>query len=310
MAFLKGFNIGSLESFKGIAEGVENSNYFLQTDKDRYILTLYEKRVQVDDLPYYLAFMTHLASRGLPAPSPIADKSGNTLFTLAKKPAAVIEFLSGVSVDQPDPDHCYSGGEALAKMHMAMADFTLSRPNSLSLTGWQELARKTTDRADAVEPGLASMISKTLHHLTKAWPSGLPSGPIHADLFPDNVLFKGTRVTGLIDFYFACTDMLAYDLSIMLNAWCFSEDHGYIPAAGAALLEGYAKHRPLTEQEWQALPTLAQGSAIRFLLTRLYDWLNPVEGAVVRPKDPRDYLTRLAFHQSCSHGHEYKGSGH
>jgi len=295
--FLARYDVGEAVSFKGIAEGVENTNYLLETTKARFILTLYEKRANPDDLPYFLGIMEHLAQKGLPAPLPIRDKKGNALQMLAGRPACMISFLKGVSVTQLEESHCAALGSTLATMHNALLDYSPERINDMALSGWTKLASATKDHADAVMPGLQALIDDELAFLHENWPSGLPTGTIHADLFPDNILFKDTEITGVIDFYFGCTDMLAYDLAICLNAWCFDIEHVFEAPKAKRLIEMYDIVRSLTPAEQDALPVLCRGAALRFLLTRLYDWLNPVEGASVNAKDPADYVKRLKFHQ-------------
>jgi len=301
---LTGYDVGSPRSFKGIAEGVENSNFHLQTDRGGYILTLYEKRVSTSDLPFFLGLMEHLASRGIACPLPVRNKKGENWIELNGKPAALLTFLDGVSLRKPEVLHCTLAGEALAKLHAAGADFGLMRANALSVTGWEKLAAQTSDRADTVQPRLSEMIRATLNELSD-WPRDLPAGVIHADLFPDNVLFMDRRISGLIDFYFACNDALAYDIAVMLNAWCFEQDGSFNITKGKGLLSAYCQQRELTQVEIAALPILARGAALRFLLTRLYDWLNPDPAALVRPKDPRDYVKRLRFHRNVRNASEY-----
>jgi homoserine kinase type II len=298
------YNVGNPRSFKGIAEGVENSNFHLQTDRGEYILTLYEKRVSEGDLPFFLDLMEHLAKRGIACPQPVRNKDGTNWIRLNGKPAALLTFLEGVSLRKPDVAHCTAAGDSLGKLHAAGADFATMRPNALSVEGWRKLAKDTEARADTVQEGLKNLIQSTLSDLAN-WPTGLPSGIIHADLFPDNVLFVDGKVSGLIDFYFACNDALAYDVAIMLNAWCFEQDGSFNITKGKSLLSAYTKQRQLTKDEIAALPVLARGSALRFLLTRLYDWLNPDPTALVRPKDPRDYIKRLRFHRNVRSAQEY-----
>lgn len=297
-AFLANYDVGHATSFKGIAEGVENSNYFLETEKARFVLTLYEKRARPDDLPFFLDLMEYLAQAGVPSPLPVRDKNGKALQQLSGKPACMISFLSGVSVEDPDNNHCAAVGSMLADMHNAAASFPLTRQNDLTISGWRALADKTLSGADAVQEGLAREISDEMDFLEKNWPVGLPTGIIHADLFPDNILFTDHRITGVIDFYFGCTDMLAFDLAVCINAWCFDQKLLFVPERAKRLTEMYDVGRTMTGGEVNALPVLCRGAAMRFLLTRLYDWLNPVEGAVVRPKDPLEYLTCLKFHQN------------
>ena len=303
--FLARYELGRLLSCKGIAEGVENSNFYLHTSGGNYILTLYEKRVHEEDLPFFLNLMGHLSQAGVACPLPVCDREGRALARLAGRPAAIVTFLDGYSLHLPEPKHCAAVGEALAQLHRAAADFLMRRANTLSLAGWRALFAPYADRADEIEAGLAALISQELDFLARAWPQALPSGVVHADLFPDNVLFLDDRLSGLIDFYFACTDMLAYDLTICLNAWCFDADFSFNAAKGRALLQGYRKIRPLTPAEIEALPVLARGAAMRFLLTRFVDALSVPAGALVRPKDPREYLAKLKFHQGVANAGVY-----
>jgi homoserine kinase type II len=303
--FIASYAIGALTSFKGIAEGVENSNYLVHTETGRYILTLYEKRVRREDLPYFLALMQHLVARGISCPLPVKDRAGRTLKELAGRPAALITFLEGLWVRRPNIEHCHALGDALAHFHLAGADFPMFRANDLSLPGWRPLVKAIGAGADEVVPGLAAEIEKELSYLEQRWPSDLPEGVIHADLFPDNVFFLGQDVSGLIDFYFACTDALAYDVAVCLNAWCFEADHSYNVTKGQSLLAAYAAVRPLSMQERALLPMLARGAALRFLLTRLTDWFNVPPGALVRPKDPMEYFRKLRFHQQVKSVRDY-----
>ncbi|MBX5160316.1 MULTISPECIES: homoserine kinase [unclassified Rhizobium] len=303
--FLTEYDAGTLLSYKGIAEGVENSNFLLHTSKDPLILTLYEKRVEKTDLPFFLGLMQHLAARGLSCPLPLPRRDGALLGSLSGRPAALISFLEGMWLRKPEAKHCREVGRALAEMHVAGEGFALKRPNALSIDGWQSLWEKSEARAGEVEPGLQNEIRSELDFLSAAWPKGLPAGVIHADLFPDNVFFLGDRLSGLIDFYFACNDLLAYDVSICLNAWCFEKDGAYNITKGTAMLEGYQSVRPLSEAEIAALPVLSRGSALRFFLTRLYDWLTTPEGAMVTKKDPLEYLRKLRFHRQIKSPAEY-----
>ena len=298
--FLKGYDIGELLSYKGIAEGVENSNFLMHTSKGAYILTLYEKRVAEDDLPYFLSLMAHLAEHGVSCPQPAKNRSGAVYSTLAGRPAAIINFLEGMWPRRPNVAHCAGVGEALAKMHLAGRDFLLFRANPLSVAGWETLFERAADRADSVQAGLRAFIGDELDYLETRWPDDLPVGVIHADLFPDNVFFLGDKLSGLIDFPFSCNDILAYDVAICLNAWCFEPDHSLNITKARALLQGYRRRRSLSADEIAALPVLARGSALRFLMTRLYDWLHRVEGAKVVPKDPREFLRKLRFHRGVS----------
>ncbi|HZL62691.1 MAG TPA: homoserine kinase [Pseudolabrys sp.] len=296
--FLSRYQVGELRSYKGIAEGVENSNFLLYTSAGNFILTLYEKRVAAGDLPFFLGLMEHLAARGITCPQPVKNRQGGVLGKLAGRPAAIVTFLDGLWIRRPNPGHCAAVGEALARLHIAGKDFPDKRANALSVESWRALYAQAKERGDSVRPGLCAEIAKELDALDKSWPRDLPQGVIHADLFPDNVFFLGDKLSGLIDFYFACTDTLAYDVAVCLNAWCFEPDHSYNVTKGRALLRSYATVRALSAAERAALPMLARGAAMRFLLTRLVDWLAVPEGALVKPKDPLEYYRKLRFHQS------------
>jgi homoserine kinase type II len=303
--FLAGYDIGELLAYKGIAEGVENSNFLVHTSRGYFILTLYERRVAERDLPFFLGLMEHLASRGITCPQPVKNRAGQTLGRLAGRPAAMVTFLEGLWIRRPNAAHCTALGEALARLHVAGADFSMRRDNALSVAGWRQLYAACGERANKVRGDLKSVVTAELDTLEREWPHGLPQGVIHADLFPDNVFFLGDKLSGLIDFYFACTDTLAYDVAICLNAWCFEADHSYNVTKGRALLSSYAKVRPLSAPEWEKLPLLARGAALRFLLTRLVDWLDVPPGALVRPKDPIEYLRKLRFHQTVKSADDY-----
>ena len=303
--FLTHYDLGPVHALKGIAEGVENSNYLLQTATGSFILTLYEKRVDKDDLPFFLALMHHLANKGIPCPTPVAGADGEALRVLSGRPAALITFLNGLSVDRPNPAQCHSVGEGMERMHLAVTDFDATRPNALGLEGGAALAGQCLTQADNVQPGLAALIEDELAYLRSVWPDDLPQGVIHADLFPDNVFFMDDQLTGIIDFYFACTDAFAYDLAICLNAWCFEPDKAFNATKARRMTAAYHAVRPLSDAEIAALPLLARGAALRFLLTRLFDWVNQVDGALVRPKDPLEYAHKLRFHQRVSGPGEY-----
>lgn len=303
--FLKAYDLGPLLSFKGIAEGVENSNYLIETGGGRYILTLYEKRVKKDDLPFFLGLMGHLADRGITCPLPVKGHDGKALRELAGRPAALVTFLEGVSYRRPTPTHCAALGTALAGLHEAGKGFTLSRENALSIEGWKALVAQAGTRADEVAPGLGAAIRNELNELETHWPRTLPMGIIHADLFPNNTFFVGDQLSGVIDFYFACKDAFAYDLAICLNAWCFEADNAFNVTKGRAVIEGYRARRALNGAEITALPILCRGAALRFLLTRLVDWLNVPPGALVRPLDPMEYYKKLRFHQGVESATAY-----
>ncbi len=292
--FLRGFDHGELVSLKGIAEGVENSNYLVDTTTGRFILTLYEKRVSADDLPFFMGVLDHLASDGNPVPRALPDRTGTLIHELCGRPACLIEFLTGVSVTHPTAAQAHAAGAALGAMHASLASVGLDRPNTLGPDGWRALLTRCGPDLDAIEPGLFARVTQAADDVVASWPCDLPRAVIHADLFPDNVLMLGDRVSGLIDFYFACTDIRAYDLAIMHTAWAFDARGGaYDAAVGTALIAGYTDRHPLSDAERAALPILAQGACLRFLATRAWDWLNTPADALVTRKDPLAYWRRF-----------------
>ena len=302
-AFLADYDVGELVSAKGIAEGVENTNYLVDTTRARFILTLYEKRVAADDLPFFMALLDHLAAKGLPVPPAIKDERGIEIKELEGRPACLIKFLPGVSLDHPTPTQARAAAAAMGSMHASLRDFSRERPNSMGLHTWGDLLARCGRDLDTIEPGLFRALRAALDGVEAAWPADLPTSAIHADLFPDNVLMLGDSVSGLIDFYFACTDIRAYDLAVMHTAWSFeASGECYDAAVGRALLDGYRSAFPLSDEERAALPILAQGSCIRFALTRAWDWLNTPADALVTRKDPLAYTRRLAFYRA--HGAE------
>ncbi len=303
-AFLKLYGIGTVIAFRGIAEGVENSNYSLKTTAGDFILTLYEKRVDPAELPWFLGLMEHLAGRGLPCPLPVRAQNGANLNPLAGRTAAITSFLPGVWPRRVQVAHCAPLGTALARLHSESTGYTATRVNALGPASWRQLL-ESCGGADSVVAGLGDELAAALHNILLAWPERLPAGQIHADLFPDNVFFLNDAISGLIDFYFAATDFYAYDIAVCLNAWCFEKDFSFNVTKSRALLRGYAAVRPLAAAEAAALPVLAQGAALRFLLTRLYDWLNTPPGALVTRKDPLDYLHRLRFHRAAINAAAY-----
>jgi homoserine kinase type II len=297
-AFLCGYDVGAALSFKGIAEGVQNSNFLLETDRDRYFLTIYERQVRAADLPFFLGFMQHLARQGFPSATPIADRAGGLLGALRGKPAAIVTFLTGLSVRRPGPAHCREAGAGLAWLHEAGAGFAGRRVNDLGHAAWAGMFNSLRGAADALKPGLAATIDADVRGLADGWPHDLPEGLIHADYFPDNVFFRGPAFAGAIDFYFAAWDALAYDIAVALNAWCFEPDGSFNVTAARAFVAGYESRRRLSDAERAALPRLAHGAALRFFLTRLHDWGATPAGALVRPKDPMEYERKLAVHRA------------
>ncbi|GCE89966.1 homoserine kinase [Komagataeibacter diospyri] len=302
-AFLEGYDIGRPVACHGIAEGVENSNFLLKTTQATFILTLYERRVNPDELPWFLGLMQYLAQHGLSCPLPVADRQGRTLRTLSGRPAAITTFLPGRGAREVDVDMCAQVGAAMARLHLLGEGYVAERPNSMGPQAWTDLLRACRARGDEVRPGLMRAIADTLARVLPAWPGtgnnpSLPRGQIHADLFPDNVFFRDGKLSGIIDFYFACTDWYAYDLAITINAWCFDDAGRFVPTRTRAMVEAYRHVRPLEDAEEAALATLATGAAIRFALTRLYDWINTPADALVTRKDPLDYLARMEFFAS------------
>lgn len=298
---LQSYDLGAPRAVKGIAEGVENSNFLLVTERGQFILTLYEKRVDPADLPFFLGLMEHLAGKGVNCPVPVRTRAGELTAEIAGRPSAIATFLDGMWVRKPGLNHCAELGAALARMHLAGRDFSLHRKNALALEDWRPLFNRCADRADEVQPGLHDMIAAELDYLEANWPVDLPRGVIHADLFPDNVFFQSDRLSGLIDFYFSCNDLYAYEIAICLNAWCFESAGDFNVTKASHLLTRYRTERDVSPEEIDALPILARGSAMRFLLTRLFDWLDEsTDGSLVRKKDPLEYVRKLRFHQQVT----------
>jgi homoserine kinase type II len=293
-AMLGDYDVGTLLSAKGIAEGVSNSNFLVETTGGRFVLTLYERRIDAADLPFFLDLMEHLAARGLPVPRPVRDGRGDALRQVEGRSACLVTWLPGVSLARPGPVHAGAAGRALARLHLAAADFPGTRANSLGPDWWQETARALGPGLDTLSDGLGQRVVAALEQVRARWPAGLPTGIVHADLFPDNVLMLGTQVTGLIDFYFACTDLLAYDLAVLHTAWCFDPaTHAFLPDHEQALVSGYHALRPLLPEERAALPILCMGASLRFLLSRAQDWLEPRGDELAQRKDPLPFLHRL-----------------
>lgn len=298
---LSRFDLGALESFEGIADGVENTNYRLTTDQNRYILTLFEKRVNPEELPFYLSFMQHLQLAGIACPRAAMDKDGKHVFNIGGKPAIITTFLDGAwPKDGITAAHCAAVGATLARMHNAAATFHPKRRNTMALPAWRSLIHATATEADKLEHGLFAALDAETDALEKNWPRSLPRGAVHADLFPDNVFFIGSNISGVIDFYFACTDLFAYDLMLTLNPWCFDKDGNLDTGKSSALLAAYHALRPLSAAEIQALPLMGRAAALRIIATRMYDWFNPAKDAVVTPKDPREHIRILRYHQNTA----------
>lgn len=294
--YLTGFDIGTLVSFEGITEGIENTNYKVVTTKGSFILTLFEKRVRAEDLPFFISYMEHLHREGIPCPDVIVDKSGGKIVPFTGKPAIIISFLEGCWPRDIEIFHVGALGKLLAQMHLAGEKFKVQRANTLWLPEWKSLIERCGEKPDQLHAGLAYTLKQELDYLERNWPKDLPAGAVHADLFPDNVFFSGQKLTGVIDFYFSCTESFAYDLMLALNAWCF-EPEGLNRKKSAALIHAYEELRPLTNAEQEALGFMGRAAALRIVATRLYDWFHPVEGAVVKLKDPMEYARILNFYQ-------------
>ena len=276
---------------------------------ERYILTVYEQRVDVAELPFFMDLTTHLAVRGVPCARAVSALSGKVILPLAGKSAALIYFLEGKGNPDITPAHLTQLGTLCAQMHLAAHSFGGSRRNALGLGGWQRLYERFAQRADEICEGLSEEVAAELEFLRANWPCDLPAGVVHTDLFPDNVFFdekaKTPTISGVIDFYFACHDLWAYDLLIAMNAWCFDAQFQFVPERAKALFVAYQQERSLTEEECEMLPVLARGAAMRFLVTRCYDWLNRPEGALVTPKNPMEYVAKLRFHQQVKNASDY-----
>ena len=303
--FLKLYDLDELISWQGIAEGVENSNFFIETKSAKYILTIYEKRVTKTDLPFFLNLMGHLNSNQFPCPKPIFNIKGKLLNSIQDKPAALFSFLNGSSVKNPSIHHCYQAGSYLSIIHKKSSSFSMKRKNKLSAEGWKELFLKLDNRINSIDRDLFSIITEEFKYISNNWPENLPSGIIHADLFPDNVFFEDNDISGVIDFYFACNDFLAYDIAIAINAWCFNDNNNLEIHKSAALLNGYQQFRSLDKIEKQKFPILVRGAALRFLLTRTYDSIHLVDGALVKPKNPIEFLDKLKYIRNISSFEEY-----
>ncbi len=312
-AIIAEFDVGTLVSAKGIAEGVSNSNWLIETEQAQgeaawFILTMYESRLDTGDLPFFLGLLDHLAERGCPVPRTIHDREDRPFRFHDGKALALIEFLPGVSVGQPTPEQARAVGHALAQVHLAVEEFEGHRRNSMGLAAWKSLMDGCgEDGLRSIHPELGRIVSDELALLEREWPESLPHSIIHADLFPDNVLMHGNEVSGLIDFYFACDDITAYDVAVTHAAWCFSDDGAQFDSTiSSALLAGYEELKSLLPEEREALPILARGASMRFLATRAYDWLNTPADALVTPKDPMAFARRLAFYSDPENARCFK----
>ena len=305
--FLK-YNLGKLLNYKEIKEGIENTNYLIQLEKGKFILTLYEKRVEEKDLPFFISLMRNLFDKKFPSPEPIVNKNGNYITEISGKKAAVVSFLEGKAKKNLNPNDCYEVGINTAKMHLITKNLTAKRENRLSFNSWKSIYNKVKKDCSKIHPKLADIVEKNLNEIEKKWPKNIPSGIIHADLFPDNIFFKNNKLSGIIDYYFSCYDFYAFEIAICLNALCFEgkkENLSFNVTKAKKFIDGYSSIRNLNESEKQSLKILCQGAAIRFLLTRVFDYLNLIEGAIVKIKDPVEYLKRLEFHNNVKNYKDY-----
>ena len=306
--FFSKYNLGKLLKFQGIQEGIENSNYFVKTDSGKFILTVYEKRVEEKDLPFFMGLMKNIFNKNFPSPEPIINKNGNYITEIFGKKAAVVSFLEGASKKNLTPDNCYEVGIYTAKLHMITKNLNIKRTNRLSVNSWRLIYRKIQRDCSKIYPGLTKIIERNLEVIEDKWPKNIPRGIIHADLFPDNIFFKGSKLTGIIDFYFSCYDFYALEIAICLNALCFegkNENLSFNVTKAKKFIDGYSSIRKLTEEEKESLKILCHGAAMRFLLTRVFDYLNLTEDALVKIKDPVEYLKRLEFHNSVKNYQDY-----
>ena len=305
--FLK-YNLGKLLSYEGIEEGIENTNYFIQTEKGKFILTLYEKRVEEKDLPFFISLMRNLFDKNFPSPEPIINKNGNYISEISQKKAAVVTFLDGRAKKILTPNDCYEVGINTAKLHSITKNLTSKRENKLSVNSWKKIYTNVKKDCSKIYQKLPEIIEKNLDVIEKNWPKNIPSGIIHADLFSDNIFFKNDKISGIIDYYFSCYDFYAFEIAICLNALCFegkNENLSFNVTKSKKFIDGYSSIRKLTEEEKKSLKILCQGAAMRFLLTRVFDYLNLTKGAIVKIKDPLEYLKRLEFHDNVENYQDY-----
>ena len=306
--FFSKYNIGKIQKHEEIKEGIENTNYLIQTEKGKFILTLYEKRVDEKDLPFFISLMRNLFDKKFPSPEPIINKNGNYISEIFDKKAAVVSFLDGKAKQILNPLDCYEVGVYTAKLHLITKNLVSKRKNKLSVKSWREIYNRVKKDCSKIHPNLSNTIEKNLNEIEMDWPKNIPSGIIHADLFPDNIFFKKNKLSGIIDFYFSCNDYYAFEIAICLNALCFegkNENLSFNVTKAKKFIEGYSSVRNLTDDEKKSLKVLCKGAAIRFLLTRVFDYLNLIEGAIVKIKDPLEYLKRLEFHESVKNYNDY-----
>ena len=305
---LSHYDIGQLEEFKGIEEGIENTNYFLLVNNKKYILTIYEKRVREKDLPFFSDLMTGLYKEDFKCPVPIKNINSKTISTYKNKNLMIVSFLEGKAKNILSPANCKALGEEVARMHGITKKFNIQRQNNLSVGSWRKIFDQVKDKCIDIHKDLPKLIETNLIDVEKNWPKNLPKGIIHADLFSDNIFFKNDKFNGIIDFYFSCNDFYALEIAICFNALCFdgSKDNlSFNVTKAKNFMDGYSQLRKLNDSEKESVKVLSQGSALRFLLTRVFDTINTVEGAIVKVKDPMEYLIRLEFHKNSKNFEDY-----
>ena len=305
---LSNYNLGKLDSFKGIEEGIENTNYFLSVDKKKFILTIYEKRVKSDDLPFFSDLMSSLNKANFKCPAPILNNENRTITNFDEKKLMIVSFLDGKAKENLSPINCKSVGAEIAKMHQLTKNLKLNRQNDLSINSWRKLFEAVKDKCTKIHKDLPKLIEENLIDVEKNWPKNLPKGIIHADLFHDNIFFIQDKFSGVIDFYFSCEDFFAFEIAICFNALCFDglkNNLSFNVTKAKHFIDGYTSIRKLTDEEINSIKVLSQGAALRFLLTRVFDSLNKVEGAIVKIKDPVEYLKRLEFHKNSKNHEDY-----
>ena len=306
--FFSKYDLGKVLKYEEIKEGIENTNYYVELEKGKFILTLYEKRVEEKDLPFFISLMKNLFDKKFPSPEPIINRNGNYISEILNKKAAVVSFLEGKAKKILEPNECYEIGIHTAKLHLITNKLNGKRENKLSVNSWRELYNKVKIDCSKIYKDLPNIIEKNLDIIEKNWPKSIPSGIIHADLFSDNIFFKNKKLSGIIDYYFSCNDFYAFEIAICLNALCFegkNENLSFNVTKAKRFIDGYESLRKLNDNEKKYLKVLCQGAAMRFLLTRVFDYLNLTEGAIVKIKDPLEYLKRLEFHDSVNSYEDY-----
>jgi homoserine kinase type II len=303
--FLEQYNINNFKDYKGITEGVENTNYLIKTSEQDYILTIYEKRVDENDLPFFIKLLSYLSENKFPCPKPIANKNNEKINRIKNKNAALVTFLNGQSKNKITSEECFEIGKITAQLHEITKKFDINRKNNLSIENWESIFEKTIKHKIDLDESIIKKTKNYLNFLKDKWPKNLPQGIIHADLFPDNIFFTNNKVSGIIDFYFACNDFFAYEIAICINSLCFDNNSTFNMTKAKNLIDGYTSIRTLSEDEKKYLPILSMGAAMRFFLTRLYDFYHTDNKADVKIKDPFEYLKKIEFHSTIKNFNEY-----